>query len=305
VGSNDGYYLRWYMEQGVPVLGVEPAKNVAVNAIDAGIPTLPEFFTRDLAERLVGEGRRADLIAGKNVLAQIPDINGVVEGFAALLAPDGVVTIEFPHLQRLIEGNQFDTIYHEHFSYFSLLSSEFIFARHGLRIFDVEELWSHGGSLRIYACHDGDASKPTTERVDQLRQREITLGYASPAAYESFDRQVRRTKRRLLEVLVRLKDEGLSIAAYGAAGKGMTLLNYCGIRTDLVDFVADRNPYKHGRYCPGVHIPVVPPETIDERRPDVVLILPWNLEEEITAQLAHIRDWGGRFLVPIPEAKVS
>ena len=304
MGSNDGYYLRWFVEKGVPVLGVEPARNVAATAVEAGVPTIAEFFGQELAERLVAEGKRADLIAGKNVLAQIPDINDVVAGMRTLLAPGGVVTIEFPHLQRLIEGNQFDTIYHEHFSYFSLLSAENIFIRHGLRIFDVEEVWTHGGSLRIYACHDDDATKPTGERVVELHQRETDLGYASPEAYESFDRRVRATKRRLLQALIELKDQGLSIAAYGAAGKGMTLLNYCGIRSDLVDFAADRNPYKHGRFCPGVHIPILGPEAIDERKPDIVLILPWNLEEEITGQLAHIREWGGRFLVPVPEARV-
>jgi SAM-dependent methyltransferase len=304
VGSNDGYYLRWFAEKGVPVLGVEPARNVAATAVEAGVPTIAEFFGSSIAEQLAAEGRQADLIAGKNVLAQVPDLNDVVAGLRILLAPGGVVTIEFPHLQRLIEGNQFDTIYHEHFSYFSLLSAETVFAHHGLRIFDVEEVWSHGGSLRIYACHDDDTTKPTGERVTELHEREIGLGYASPEAYRSFDEQVRRTKRRLLETLIRLKDEGLSIAVYGAAGKGMTLLNYCGIGTDFVDFAADRSTYKHGRFCPGVHIPILPPEAIDEYRPDIVLILPWNLEEEITAQLAHIREWGGRFLIPVPEARV-
>lgn len=304
VGSNDGYFLRWFSEKGVPVLGVEPARNVAAAAVEAGVPTIAEFFGRSLAESLVTGGREADLIAGKNVLAQVPDINDFVAGLAGLLAPTGVVTIEFPHLQRLIEGNQFDTIYHEHFSYFSLLSASAIFAAHGLRVFDVDELWTHGGSLRIYVCHDGDTSKPTSTRVDDLLARELALGYASTDAYRSFDEQVRRTKRRLLETLIDLKDEGLSIAIYGAAGKGMTLLNYCGIRTDLVDFAADRNPYKHGRFCPGVHIPILPPEAITERKPDIVLILPWNLEEEIREQLAYIREWGGRFLVPVPEARI-
>ncbi len=304
VGSNDGYYLRWFRDKGVPVLGVEPAQNVAATAVEDGIPTRAEFFGRALAEQLVAEGLRADLVAGKNVLAQVPDVNDVVAGMKVLLAPGGVVTIEFPHLQQLIEQNQFDTIYHEHFSYFSLLSSRAIFARHGLRVFDVEEVWTHGGSLRIYACHDDDDTKATTPQVTELHDREVALGYASPEAYRSFDEQVRRTKRRLLQALIGLKEEGLSIAAYGAAGKGMTLLNYCGIRTDLVDFAADRNPYKHGRYCPGVHIPILPAEAIAERRPDVVLILPWNLEREITAQLSYIREWGGRFLVPIPEARI-
>lgn len=303
-GSNDGYFLRWFAERGVPVLGVEPARNIAAQAIEAGIPTVAEFFGREMAEKLVADGHRADLIAGKNVLAQIPDVNDVVEGLRVLLAPDGVVAIEFPHLQRLIEGNQFDTIYHEHFSYFSLIATDALFERHGLRVFDVDEVWTHGGSLRVYACHADDASKPDTERVVELRQREIALGYASPDAYRSFDEQVRRTKRRLLQTLIELQDQGLTVAAYGAAGKGMTLLNYCGIRTDLVEFAVDRNPYKQGRFCPGVHIPILAPEAIEERRPDVVLILPWNLEAEITTQLAHIREWGGRFLVPIPEARV-
>ena len=303
-GSNDGYFLRWFAEKGVPVLGVEPARNIAAQAEESGIPTIAEFFGREIAERLAGEGRQADLIAGKNVLAQIPDLNDVAEGLRTLLAPGGVITIEFPHLQRLIEGNQFDTIYHEHFSYFSLIAVESLFARHGLRIFDVDEVWTHGGSLRIYACHADDATKPESAAVTELRERELALGYASPDAYRTFDEQVRRTKRRLLETLIELKDQGLSIAAYGAAGKGMTLLNYCGIRTDLVDFAADRNPYKQGKFCPGVHIPILPAEAIDEHRPDVVLILPWNLEAEITAQLSHIREWGGRFLVPIPEARL-
>ena len=306
VGSNDGYFLRWFAEKGVPVLGVEPAQNVAAVAQERGVPTRAEFFGRALAEQLVSEGHRADFIAGKNVMAQVPDLNDFVGGLTTLLAPGGVVTIEFPHLQRLIEGNQFDTIYHEHFSYFSLLTTEKIFAHHGLRIFDVEELWTHGGSLRVYAGHDDDddTAKATSPRVAELRDREIELGYASPDAYAAFDERVRRLRRRLLEQLIRLKDEGLSVAAYGAAGKGMTLLNYCGIRSDLLDFAADRNPYKHGRFCPGVHVPILPPEAVAERRPDVVLILPWNLRREITEQLSYIREWGGRFLVPIPEPEL-
>ena len=302
LGSNDGYYLRWFVEKEIPVLGIEPARNVAATARDAGVPTRADFFGRALAEQLVAEGHRADLIAGKNVLAQVPDVNDVIAGMKVLLAPGGVVTIEFPHLQRLIEGNQFDTIYHEHFSYFSLVAAEPLFARHGLRIFDVDEIWTHGGSLRIYATHE-DRATPT-EKVTELRDREVALGYTSPSAYEGFDRQVQRTKRQLLGTLIELKDQGASIAAYGAAGKGMTLLNYCGIRTDLVEFVAERNPYKQGRFCPGVHIPVLPPESIAERRPDVVLILPWNLEREIVTRLEGIREWGGRFLVPIPEARL-
>jgi hypothetical protein len=304
VASNDGYFLRWFAERAIPVLGVEPAKNVAAVAVDNGIPTVAEFFGVALAEQLVADGTRADFLAGKNVLAQVPDLNDFVGGLAILLAPGGVVTIEFPHLQRLIEGNQFDTIYHEHFSYFSLHTTERIFAAHGLTLFDVDELWTHGGSLRVYGRHADDATKPVTGRVEALRARELALGYADPSAYEAFAAQVRKAKRDLLSVLIELKNQGRSIAAYGAAGKGMTLLNYCGIRTDLIDFVADRNTYKWGRFCPGVHVPVLPPEAIDDRRPDYVLILPWNLRDEITTQLAHIGTWGGKFIVPIPTAEI-
>jgi len=233
----------------------------------------------------------------------VPDLNDFVAGLRILLADDGVVTIEFPHLVKLIEGNQFDTIYHEHFSYFSVLSTPRLYAANGLRIFDVEELETHSGSLRIRACH-ADHARPTMPSVSVLLESERAAGYASPDAYAAFDASVRATKRNLLRTLIELKDQGLRVAAYGAAGKGMTLLNYCGIRADLVDFVADRNPYKHGRACPGVHIPVLPAEAIDEARPDVVLILPWNLRREITEQLASVRSWGGRFLVAIPEAEL-
>jgi len=303
VASNDGYFLRWFVERGVPVLGVEPARNVAAVAVERGVPTRVEYFGVETARAMVAEGLRADLLAGKNVMAQVPDLNDFVGGMAVLLAPDGVITIEFPHLQRLIEGNQFDTIYHEHFSYFSLIATEALFERNGLRIFDVEELWTHGGSLRIHACH-ADHERPTADAVAELRDREIALGYASPAAYAAFDEQVQATKRGLLRALIELREQGLRVAGYGAAGKGMTMLNYCGIRTDLVEFISDRNPYKHGRFCPGVHIPIQPPEAIDEARPDVVLILPWNFRDEIVAQLAHIRDWGGRFLVAVPETEL-
>jgi len=304
VGSNDGYFLRWFATQGIPVLGIEPAKNVAAAAEERGIPTVTEFFGTALADRLTAEGRCADLLTGKNVLAQIPDLNDFVAGLAVLLAPGGVVTIEFPHLQRLVEGNQFDTIYQEHFSYFSLYTTERIFAAHGLTLFDVDELWTHGGSLRVYARHTDDTSKPVTDRVHEIREREIELGYNSPRAYETFDARVRATRRRLLEALFEFEAAGQRVVAYGAAGKGMTLLNYCGIRSDLVSFVADRNPYKHGRFCPGVHIPVLPPDAIAETRPDVVLVLPWNLKDEICAQLGFIREWGGRFLIPIPEPEI-
>jgi hypothetical protein len=247
---------------------------------------------------------RANLLAGKNVMAQIPNLNSFVGGLKVLLADDGVITIEFPHLQRLIEGNQFDTIYHEHYSYFSLHSTERLFADHGLVIFDVDELWTHGGSLRIYAGHVEDATKTVSPAVHELRAREIALGYADPSAYERFDEQVKATKRALLEFLIDAKQAGKKVVGYGAAGKGMTMLNYCGIRQDFVDFVVDRNPYKHGRFCPGVHVPVLPVEELDRARPDYVLILPWNLRDEISAQLAHIREWGGQFVVPIPTTTI-
>jgi len=304
VASNDGYMLQWFVEKQIPVLGIEPAKNCAEVAEGKGVRTITEFFDRELATRLREDGVRANLLAGKNVMAQIPDLNSFVAGMAILLADDGVVTIEFPHLQRLIEGNQFDTIYHEHYSYFSLHSTERLFASHGLVIFDVDELWTHGGSLRIYARHAADTTKPVTARVDELRAREHALGYADPSAYERFDEQVKATKRALLSFLIQAKAEGKKVVGYGAAGKGMTMLNYCGIRQDFVDFVVDRNPYKHHRFCPGVHVPVLPVEALADARPDYVLILPWNLRDEISGQLSYIREWGGKFVVPIPTTTV-
>jgi hypothetical protein len=304
VASNDGYLLQWFVAMGIPVLGVEPARNVAEIAVAKGVPTITEFFDRNLAEKLRSEGNRADLLVGKNVLAQVPDLESFVGGLAVLLADTGVVTIEFPHLQRLIEGNQFDTIYHEHYSYFSLHTTEKLFAAHGLTIFDVDELWTHGGSLRIYARHAANDSLAVHDRVHALRARERALGYADPSAYEKFDEQVKATKRALLKFLIEAKAEGKSVVGYGAAGKGMTMLNYCGIGTDFLDFVVDRNPYKHDRFCPGVHVPVLPVEALWEAKPDYVLILPWNLREEISAQLAAIREWGGRFVVPIPTTEV-
>jgi SAM-dependent methyltransferase len=304
LASNDGYLLQWFVEKGIPVLGIEPALNVAEVAVDKGVPTLTEFFGAELASKLVGEGTTADLIIGNNVLAQVPDLNSFVEGIATLLAPGGVVTIEFPHLRRLVEGNQFDTIYHEHFSYFSLVASERIFAAHGLRIFDVDELWTHGGSLRIYACHDGNESLSETPALSELRRSEIEAGYTDVASYSVFEERTRRTKRNLLEFLIEAKRAGKTVAGYGAPGKGNTLLNYCGIRTDFVDFTVDRNPYKHGRFLPGTHIPIFPPEKIAEVKPDVILILPWNLKDEIIKQLAYAREWGAEFVVPIPEVTV-
>lgn len=304
VASNDGYLLQYFVEKKIPVLGIEPAANVAKVAIEKGVPTLTEFFGAECAHRLAQDAGHADLIIGNNVLAQVPDLNDFVEGLKILLKPSGVVTIEFPHLSRLIEQNQFDTIYHEHFSYFSFFSAAKIFAAHGLRLFDVDELPTHGGSIRIYACHNNDDTKPVSEKVKELREREIHDGVTKLGYYEKFSQQVKETKRKLLSFLIEIKREGKTIAGYGAPGKGNTLLNYCGIRTDFIDYIVDRNPYKHGRYTPGTHIPIHPPDKILETQPDFVLILPWNLKQEIMEQLSYIREWGGKFIVPIPEVAV-
>ena len=304
IASNDGYLLQYFVPKGIPVLGVEPARNVAEAALKKNVPTLVEFFSTRTARELAGAGRQADLLIGNNVLAQVPDLNDFVRGLKVLLKPSGVLTLEFPHLQRLIEGNQFDTIYHEHFSYFSLQAAERILAAHGLTLFEVEELSTHGGSLRIYARHAEDSSKPVQPSVVELRAREEKLGFSRLETYASFDGQVQATKRDLLEFLIQAKRDGKSVAGYGAPGKGNTLLNYCGIRMDFLDYTVDRNPYKQGKFLPGTHIPICAPERISQTRPDYVLILPWNLKDEIMSQLACVREWGGRFVVPIPKVKV-
>jgi SAM-dependent methyltransferase len=304
VGSNDGYLLQYFVQRGIPSLGIEPAANVAQAALERGVPTQVRFFGRQAARDLLAQGRRADLLAGANVMAQVHDINDFVAGLKILLAPRGVITIEFPHLMRLVEGNQFDTIYHEHFSYFSLLSVERIFGAHGLTVFDVDELPTHGGSLRIYACHDTDASHPVTRQLMALRWQERAAGMNGLRYYASFGDHVQQTKRKLLDFLIDARRRGKSIAGYGAPGKGNTLLNYCGIRTDFLEYTVDRNPYKHGRFTPGTHIPIYPPERLALTRPDYVLILPWNLRDEIMAQHAYIREWGAQFVVPIPELRV-
>ena len=303
IASNDGYLLRNFVERGVPCLGVEPAANVAEAARKVGVETLVRFFGRDVGAELVAEGREADLVIGNNVLAQVPDLNNFVAGLRIVMRPEGVLTLEFPHLLRLIEQNQFDTIYHEHFSYFSLLAAERVLNAHGLRVFDVEELWTHGGSLRLYVCRQ-EALREEQPAVGRLRAVEHEAGLTEAATYAAFDGRVMRTKWALLDLLIRLKREGARIAGYGAPGKGNTLLNYCGIRTDFLDFTVDRNPYKHGRFLPGSRIPVLPVERLDEMRPDYVFILPWNLKNEIMQQLSCIRGWGGRFIVPIPEPEV-
>ncbi|HEY7652091.1 MAG TPA: class I SAM-dependent methyltransferase [Methylomirabilota bacterium] len=304
LGSNDGYLLQYFVARGVPALGVEPAANVAAAAIAKGVPTTTRLFGRDAARELVAEGKRADLIIGNNVLAQVTDLNGFVAGMKTLLKPGGVITMEFPHLLRLIDEQQFDTIYHEHFSYFSFMVAEQIFAAHGLTLFDVEELWTHGGSLRIYARHADDGSRSIGPRVGNLLAREKAAGLDRLERYSAFTEQVEETKRNLLEFLITARRQGKSVAGYGAPGKGNTLLNYCGIRTDFVEYTVDRNPYKHGRFLPGTHIPIFHPEKIKETRPDYLLILPWNLRDEIMAQMAEIRTWGGQFVIPIPTLEV-
>jgi hypothetical protein len=303
LASNDGYLLQHFVAHGVPVLGVEPARNVARVAEAKGVPTLIEFFGIESARRISKERGRADLIIGNNVLAQVPDLNDFVGGIRLMLAWNGTVTLEFPHLSRLIEGNQFDTIYHEHFSYFSLYTAERIFAEHGLRIYDVEELPTHGGSLRVWACHIADP-RGERPRLRDLRARELAEGVDQLPYYAEFAERVIRTKHNLLEFLIETRRQGKSVAGYGAPGKGNTLLNYCGIRTDFVEFTVDRNPYKQGLYLPGTHIPIYRPERLAQMRPDYILIMPWNLKAEITGQLEYAREWGAQFVVAVPELEV-
>lgn len=304
IASNDGYLLKNFIPIGARILGVEPCANVAKAAEELGIPSLVKFFGVNTAKEMVADGIRADLLVGNNVLAHVPDLNDFVEGMKILLAPQGVITIEFPHLKKLVEFNQFDTIYHEHFSYFSLVTVEKVFAEFGLVIFDVEEIPTHGGSLRIYARHNADDSRPVLESVNTLRELEIQTGYTDVGIYTSYAEKVKETKRRLLSFLIEAKGQGKTIVGYGAPAKGNTLLNYCGVRNDFIDFTVDLSPHKQGMFLPGTHLPIYSPEKISETKPDYVLILPWNLKEEIMQQMAHIRQWCGRFVVPIPELQV-
>jgi SAM-dependent methyltransferase len=303
LASNDGYLLQYFRQRNVPVLGVEPAENVAVIAIERGIPTVAEFFGCAVAERLAPDSA-ADLLLGNNVLAHVPDLNDFVAGMKILLKPGGVITMEFPHLMRLIDENQFDTIYHEHFSYFSFLTARRVFDRHGLRLFDVEELPTHGGSLRIYGCHIDDTAKPETTRATELADRERGAGYEHIATYEAYGQSVQVQKRDILSFLIELKRGGAFIAGYGAPAKGNTMLNFCGVGTDFIEYTVDLNPNKQNHLLPGSHIPIRAPEALKETRPDVVLILPWNLRDEIMEQHAYIRDWGGRFAVRAPTLRL-
>ena len=299
VGSNDGYLLQFFHRRGIRVLGVEPAASVAHEAIVKGIPTLERFFDSRLAEELAQESP-ADLVIGNNVLAHMPDVSDFVAGVKRVLAPGGVVTVEFPHLVHLVEEAQFDTIYHEHFSYFSLGTVRRIFERHGLRVFDVEELETHGGSLRVFACHADDGGRPESERVRELLERERAGGYEGLEVYTAFEARMRATKREVLRCLIEAKEEGRTIVGYGAPAKGVTLLNYCGIGTDFLDYTVDKSPHKQGHYLPGVRVPILDPAEIRRTRPDYVFILPWNLRDEIMEEMAFVRDWGGRFMVRTP-----
>lgn len=304
IASNDGYLLQYFVDKKVPVLGIEPAANVAEVAAQKGIPTLVKFFCKDTAVELAAAGRQADLLLGNNVLAHVPDLNNFIAGMKILLKPRGVITMEFPHLIRLMAENQFDTIYHEHFSYFSFFTVEKIFAAHGLTLFDVQELSTHGGSLRIFARHAEDSSKPVGPRVTELLVREEAAGYARMETYRDFAERVKETKRKLLEFLIWAKRNGKRVAGYGAPAKGNTLLNYCAIRTDFLEYTVDRSPHKQGKFLPGTRIPIFAPDRIRQSRPDYLLILPWNLKDEIIEQNAYIREWGGQFVVPIAEVKV-
>lgn len=304
IASNDGYLLKHFVDRRVPCLGIEPAANVAEVARRHGVETEVRFFGQALASELVDRGLRPRLIVGNNVLAHVPDINDFVAGLKTLLHPDGVITMEFPHLLELMQHSQFDTIYHEHFSYLSLRVTEEIFSRHGLRVFDVEELSTHGGSLRIYASHNENEQECESSRLEDLRRRELTSGLDGIDGYAGFAQAVKQSRRKLLEFLFAAQGAGEKVVGYGAPGKGNTLLNFCGIRSDLLEFTVDRSPHKQGLYTPGTHIPIRHPDAILETRPRYVLILPWNLAEEISEQMAVIREWGGEFVVPIPEVRV-
>jgi len=304
IASNDGYLLQHFVARGVPVLGIEPAANVASVAVAKGIPTEVRFLGSATAETIVDQHGQADLLLGNNVLAHVPDLNDFVAGMRRLLAPTGTITMEFPHLRQLMNGNQFDTIYHEHFSYFSFVTVQKVFAHHGLTLYDVEELPTHGGSLRIYARHAGNSALPVGERVHALVRTEVEDGFLSLDRYRGFEEQVKETKRKLLSFLIDAKRRGKRVAGYGAPGKGNTLLNYCGIRTDFLDFTVDANPYKQGKYTPGTRIPILAPDAIRQACPDYVLILPWNLRDEISRAAGWIAEWGGQFVVPIPEVEV-
>lgn len=304
IASNDGYLLRYFKEKGVPVLGIEPAANVADVAQAAGIPTQIKFFSVQTAKELLKEKKQADLLIGNNVLAHVPDLNDFVAGMKLVLKPQGIITMEFPHLWRLMAEHQFDTIYHEHFSYFSFITVESIFAKHGLSLFDVQELSTHGGSLRIFAKHQEDNSKGVSLTVAELKQREISFGLDKLETYQLFQKNVAQTKESLLKFFIETKKHGKTVVGYGAPAKGNTLLNFCGVGREYIDYTVDRSPYKQGRFLPGTHIAIKEPDEISKTKPDYLLILPWNLKDEIMQQMAYINSWGGKFVIPIPYTRI-
>jgi len=304
IASNDGYLLQHFVNTDIPVLGVEPAANVAEAAIEKGIRTTVQFFGEDTAKGLKSEYGSADLLLGNNVLAHVPDINDFVKGMKVLLSEKGTITMEFPHLLNLIQLNQFDTIYHEHFSYLSFFTVQKIFAHHGIVLFDVEEIPTHGGSLRIYGKHDSDDSREVSENVKNLLDKEILFGINELSVYKKYEEQVKETKRKLLSFLIKARNEGKVVVGYGAPGKGNTLLNYCAIRQDFLDYTVDLSTQKQGKYTPGCRLPILDPAVIKETKPDYILVLPWNLIDEISRQHSYISEWGGKFVVPIPEVKV-
>jgi len=304
IASNDGYLLQHFVKKSIPCLGIEPAANCAKAAEDKGVQSVTKFFGVQTAKEVALEHGKADLLLGNNVLAHVPDINDFVGGMKILLNEHGVITMEFPHLYQLMKHNQFDTIYHEHFSYLSFSVVNRIFLHHGITLFDVEEISTHGGSIRIFGRHNEDESRPVTERARALLKKEEEEGFDALEKYVNFEENVKETKRKILDFLIKVKREGKSVVGYGAPGKGNTLLNYCGIRTDFLDYTVDRSPHKQGRYTPGTHIPILPPERIEQTKPDYIFILPWNLKDEITKQMDFVRTWGGKFVVPIPEVQV-
>ncbi|HEY0010135.1 MAG TPA: class I SAM-dependent methyltransferase [Tepidisphaeraceae bacterium] len=304
VASNDGYLLQYFVQRGIPALGIEPTANTAAAAEQKGVKSLVCFFGRDTAADVKAEHGPADLLLGNNVLAHVPDINDFVGGMKILLSDRGVVTVEFPVLSKLVENNYFDTIYHEHFSYLSFTTVEQIFKHHGLTVFDVEQLPTHGGSIRVYARHTENTAQPICENVAKTRTAEREAGHFDLAYYAAFGEKVRETKRKILDFLIQAKRDGKTVAAYGAPGKGNTLLNYCGVRTDFIDFTVDRSPHKQGNFLPGSRLPILSPAVIAERKPDYLFILVWNLKDEVMKQMSFIREWGGKFVVPLPQLEV-
>ena len=304
IASNDGYLLQNFIEKSIPVIGIEPAKNIAKAAMEKNIPTLTNFFNNQLAKKLSSEGKKADLIIGNNVFAHVPCLNDFVSGLKILLKMNGTITLEFPHLLQLMKNNQFDTIYHEHFSYFSLLTAQKILAHHNLKVFDVDELSTHGGSLRLYITHKENNQISLSNNVLVVLEKEKKFGLNKISTYEEFGTHISKIKMDLQNLINNIKNSSKNIICYGAPAKGNTLLNYCNITNDQIDYTVDKNPHKQNLFLPGTHIPIYPPEKIQKTKPDYILILPWNLKDEIIEEIKYIRDWKGKFVIPVPEVKI-